>query len=68
MARTKTPEAPRLLTVEEAAPLMRCGRSAAYERVRRGDVPSVRFGRKILIPETALLRFLAGDGWQPKAA
>lgn len=31
------------------------GRSAIYEAVRRGDLPSVRCGRRVFIPTAALL-------------
>ena len=35
------------------------GRTATYEALRRGDLPHVRFGRKILIPANALDLMLA---------
>jgi excisionase family DNA binding protein len=31
-----------VLTVEEAAALLRIGRSAAYQAVRRGEIPSLK--------------------------
>ncbi len=34
-------------TVEETARLLRIGRSAAYEAVRRGEIPALRFGRRL---------------------
>lgn len=46
------------LTVEEAAGLLRIGRNAAYEAVRNGTIPSIRFGRIIRIPSRAILRLL----------
>jgi excisionase family DNA binding protein len=49
---------PHVLTVEEAAKLLRIGRSAAYEAVRVGSLPSVRFGRSIRVPRSALLALL----------
>jgi excisionase family DNA binding protein len=54
-------EYPLLLTVNEFAALARVGRSAAYEAIRRGQIPSVRIGRKIRIPRAALGRLL-GEG------
>ena len=45
-------------TVEEVAELLGLGRSAAYEAVRRGDLPARRLGRRILIPVPALLAWL----------
>ena len=42
------------------------GRSAWYEAIRRGDIPSIRVGRRVLIP-TAQLRKLAGEGFADSA-
>ncbi|MBT9143405.1 MAG: putative DNA-binding proteinA [Syntrophomonadaceae bacterium] len=50
------------LTVEEVAKLLRISRASAYESVRTGQIPSVRFGRTIRIPRCALLRLLDDDG------
>ncbi len=46
------------LTVTEVAKLLGIGRSAAYNAARRGEIPSIRIGRRILIPSAALERFL----------
>ena len=42
------------VTVEEAAAILGLGRSAAYEAVRRGEIPSLRVGRRLLVPVPAL--------------
>ena len=47
------------LTVEEAARLLGIGRSLAYEAVARGELPSTRIGRRILIPKLSLERLLS---------
>ena len=52
-------EAPDVLTPEEAAKVLRIGRNAAYEAIQRGDIPSVRIGRRILVPKVALQRMLS---------
>ena len=49
-------------TVEEAGNLLGLGRSGAYEAVRRGDIPTIRIGRRILIPKVALDRMLTHAG------
>ena len=49
-------------TVEEAGALLGLGRSGAYEAVRRGDIPTIRIGRRLLIPKIALDRMLAEVG------
>ena len=46
------------LTVEEAATLLGLGRSAAYEAARRGQLPTRRLGRRLLVPVPALLEWL----------
>jgi excisionase family DNA binding protein len=52
---------PRLtLTVEEAAATLGISRAFAYEAVRRGDIPSIRIGRRVLVPQAALARMLGG--------
>jgi len=49
--------------VEEAAELLGIGRNHCYEAAKRGDIPAIRIGRRILIPRAALDQLLAG---QPK--
>jgi excisionase family DNA binding protein len=46
------------LTVEEAAIVLGISRAFAYESVRRGDIPHVRIGRRLLVPRVALDRLL----------
>jgi excisionase family DNA binding protein len=43
-----------VLTVDEAAKVLRLGRSAAYKAVRAKEIPSIRIGRRILVPVAAL--------------
>lgn len=52
------PVAHPLLTVDEllAAKVLPHGRSAAYDAIRRGELPSVRIGGRVLIPTAALWR------------
>jgi excisionase family DNA binding protein len=50
------------ITVEEAAALLRIGRNLAYEAVRRGELPAIRVGRRLLVPRQALERLLEGIG------
>ena len=55
------------LTVEEAGTLLGISRAFAYEAVRRGEIPSIRIGRRVLVPKVALQRMLGPDesGNQP---
>lgn len=45
---------PFLLTVPEAARLLRVSRAFAYELIARGEIPVVRLGRRVLIPRQQL--------------
>lgn len=49
-----------MLTVTEVARLLRISRGTAYEAVRTGQLPSIRFGRVIRVPRHALECLLAG--------
>lgn len=48
-----------VLTVTETAHLLRISRGLAYEMVKDGRLPSLRLGRRILVPRSALERILA---------
>lgn len=47
-----------VLTVEEAATLLGISRAFAYEAVNRGEIPSIRIGRRVLVPKVALERMV----------
>ena len=49
----------RVLTVREAAAYLRLGLNTTYEAIRRGELPAVRVGRRLLVPRAALERLLA---------
>jgi excisionase family DNA binding protein len=53
---------PEVLTVREAAAILRVGRNQLYQAVARGEVRAVRIGRSIRIPKQALLDLLAAAG------
>jgi excisionase family DNA binding protein len=50
---------PEVLTVREAATILRVGRNQLYQAVARGELGAVRIGRSIRIPRLALLDLLA---------
>jgi excisionase family DNA binding protein len=52
---TRSDELPEFLTINEVATFLAIGRSSAYELIRTGRLPSVRFGRLIRIPKSALV-------------
>jgi excisionase family DNA binding protein len=63
---TKLPIGDRLaLSVEEAGALLGISRDLAYDLVARHELPSVRLGRRLVVPRRALedtLRRLADAG------
>lgn len=50
----------RTFTIEEAAGVLGIGRTSAYEAVRRGEIPVIHLGRRLLVPRVALERLLGG--------
>ncbi len=46
------------ITIEQTAELLGLGRTAAYEAARRGEFPTRRLGRRIVVPVPALLEWL----------
>lgn len=51
-------EVPPVLTVPEAAKLLRVGRNQCYEAIARGELHAIRVGRSIRVPRAALERLL----------
>jgi excisionase family DNA binding protein len=49
-----------VLTVEQTAEALSLKRTATYDAVRRGQLPSLRLGRRLFVPVPALLRLLGG--------
>ena len=47
------------LTVDEVAEILGLSRSTAYLFATRGDFPTIRIGRRLLIPKAALEKMLA---------
>ncbi len=49
---------PLLLTIPEAAKILRIGRNLAYEAARQGQLPTIDFGRRRFVIRAALQRKL----------
>ena len=49
---------PSPFTIQEFIAVGRCSKSTAYRWVRSGKVPSVKIGKRILIPKAAVLKLL----------
>jgi len=50
-----------VLTAREVAQLLEVSSSHVYESIRRGDLPSHRMGRRIVIPARPIVRILGLD-------
>jgi excisionase family DNA binding protein len=48
----------RTITVEEAGRELGISRNGAYEAAARGEIPTIRIGRRLLVPKAAFDRLL----------
>ena len=55
------PEEQPTMTIEEAGRWLGLGRSAAYEAAKRGEIPTIRFGRRLVVPTAGPRRLLQLD-------
>jgi hypothetical protein len=46
------------VSVERAGQVIGVSRGSAYEGVRRGQIPAIRIGHRLLVPTAALLRLV----------
>lgn len=53
---------PRTITVREAAEVLGISRNHAFRCVQRGEIPSFRIGRRLLIPTAFLDALLEAQG------
>jgi excisionase family DNA binding protein len=52
------PAATPTISIEEAGRFLGIGRSCAYGCAKRGEIPTIRLGRRLVVPTAALLRLL----------
>ncbi len=52
----------KVISVPEAGQILNCGRNLAYELARQGRIPTIRLGRKLVVPVVALERMLTEAG------
>src|SRR5215470_11539127 len=57
---------PRVATLDEVARILRISRGGAYAAAKRGDIPAVRIGKRILVPLAAIERLL--DQTRPRSS
>jgi excisionase family DNA binding protein len=46
------------MTIPEAARILGLSRNFGYELARRGEIPVIRFGRRMVVPKAAFERML----------
>lgn len=49
---------PDVMTIAETANLLRLSRNGTYELARTGQIPTLRLGRRLVVPKEALRRLL----------
>lgn len=53
------------ISIPETAKLLGLSRNSTYEAARRGELPTLIIGRRILVPLSALKKLLVEAGHQP---
>ncbi len=48
-------------TIDEAAQILGVSRTVAYESARKGQLPTIKMGKRLLVPTAALRRLLQLD-------
>ena len=59
-----TPDAPVAISIPQAAKRLNIGLRAAYRAAADGTLPTLRFGKRIVVPVSALEAW-ARDAYQP---
>ena len=49
------------VTVTEAAKILGIGRNQAYAAAKTGELPTIRFGKRLVVPVAGLERLLQGS-------
>ena len=57
----------KVMTVIEAAKELGISKGSAYEAARTGEIPTIRIGRRLIVPRVAFDKMLAQAG-EPKVA
>jgi hypothetical protein len=50
-----------VVNIERTAKVLGVSRGSAYEAARRGEIPTIRIGHRLVVPTAALLRMLGHD-------
>jgi len=58
----------RTLSIEEAAAVLGIGRSLAYDAAKRGEIPAIKIGRRLVVPRARLDAMLAAEAETEQSA
>ena len=50
-----------VLTVQDVMMILHIGRSKAYELLRTNEIPSMKIGKKYIVPKHLLIDFLSNN-------
>jgi hypothetical protein len=56
------------VSVSTASKALGTGEYATYTGIKSGDIPSIKVGRRIMVPTAPLMKMLGLDSEDPKAA
>ena len=57
-----------IMSVDTTAIMLGVSRNSAYSAVQRGEIPHIKIGKRILIPNIAIERMLAEAGNKSKTS
>lgn len=49
------------LSIVQAGAMLGIGRNQAYEAAKRGELPTIKIGKRLLVPRVQLERLLSGE-------
>ena len=61
------PKSEPTVTVDRAARVLGISRSLAFRAIESREIPSIRIGRRVLVPTRPLLRLIDGESPAPSA-
>ncbi|MGE0117655.1 MAG: helix-turn-helix domain-containing protein [Dongiaceae bacterium] len=47
-------------TIPEVAAMLGVGRNQGYDAAKRGEIPTIKIGKRLLVPRAAMARLLLG--------
>ena len=50
------------LNINEVAAALGISRNAAYQACKKGEIPAIRIGKRLLVPKNQFERMLDGNG------